>query len=75
MQLKIDVGVRKQLLERAKEEMQDLRSMTDNLLRENGQLQYQILQIAAPAPKREAEAPVQSAPVDNSMQANETAGI
>jgi hypothetical protein len=55
MQLKIDVGVRKQLLERAKEEMDDLRSMTNSLLRENGSLQYQILQLAPPAPKREVE--------------------
>jgi hypothetical protein len=48
-QLKIDVGVRKQLLDRAREEMEDLRTMANNLLRENGALQYQILQLAPPS--------------------------
>jgi hypothetical protein len=66
MQLKIDVGVRKQLLQRAKEEMDDLRSMTNGLLRENGSLEFQLRQLAAPTPKREAKAPLQSANVDNS---------
>jgi len=66
MQLKIDVGVRKQLLERAKQEMDDLRSMANGLLRENGSLEFQLRQLAAPKPKKETEAPSQNAPVDNS---------
>ena len=54
MQLKIDVGVRKQLLERAKEEMDEMRTLSHNLLRENGTLQYQIGLLAAPpTPTRE----------------------
>ena len=68
MQLKIDVAVRKQLLERAKEEMGDLRSMTDNLLRENGSLKYQIIQLAEPTQKREAGTPAESPSVDNSRR-------
>jgi len=74
MQLKIDVGVRKQLLERVKEEIDGLRSMANNLLRENGSLQYQIRQLAAPAPKTEVE-PEESPAVDNSAPTNETAAI
>ena len=73
MQLKIDVGVRKQLLERAKEEMDDLRSMTNNLLRENGSLQYQIHQLAPPTRQRELER-AQTGPVDNSASADGGAG-
>ena len=53
LQLKIDLGVRKQLLERVKEEFDDIRSAANNLLRENGALQYQIRQLAPPEPKRE----------------------
>ena len=48
MNLKIDLGVRKQLLDRAKEEMDSLRAMTNTLLRENGALSYQIHQLAPP---------------------------
>ena len=66
MQLKIDVGVRKQLLERAKEEMDDLRSMANGLLRENGSLEFQLRQLAAPKSKIETDALPQNAPVDNS---------
>ena len=62
MQLKIDVGVRKQLLERVKEEMDTMRTTANNLLRENGALQYQLLQLAPP--KREADS-TQSTSVDN----------
>lgn len=50
MQLKIDLGVRKQLMERVKEEIDELRSTTNSLFRENGALQYQILQLAPPKP-------------------------
>lgn len=72
MQLKIDVGVRKQLLERAKEEIDGLHSMANNLLRENGALQYQIHQLPPPTPKREVEDP--RVPVDNGTAA-ESLGI
>ena len=62
MQLKIDLGVRKQLMERVKEEIDGLRSMTNNLLRENGALDYQLRQLSAPhQPSREQETP---APLD-----------
>ena len=60
MNLKIDLGVRKQLLDRVKEEIDDLRSMNHSLLRENGALEYQLLQLP-PAPKREV-APSTPAP-------------
>ena len=75
MQLKIDVGVRKQLLERAKEEMDNLRSMTNGLLRENGSLEYQLRQLAAPSTNREAEAPSQSSSVDNSTHDVAPSGV
>ena len=65
MQLKIDVGVRKQLMERAKDEIDDLRSTTNNLFRENGALEFQLRQLAAPKENREVESPQTSAPVDN----------
>jgi hypothetical protein len=74
MQLKIDVGVRKQLLERAKEEMDDLRSMTNNLLRENGSLQYQIHQLATPTPQRGLEL-TQPGTVDNSISTDGGEGV
>jgi hypothetical protein len=75
MQLKIDVGVRKQLLEQAKGEMERLNSLTINLARENGSLQYQIHQLAAPAPTREAEAPPPGPTVDNSTPGSEMTGV
>ena len=68
MQLKIDVGVRKQLLERVKEEIDELRSEANRLHRENGALQYQILQLAPP-PEREVNQDRRS--VDNSTRPNE----
>ena len=75
MQLKIDVGVRKQLLEQAKGEMERLNSLTINLARENGSLQYQIHQLAAPAPKTEPEAPAFGTTVDNSSPGSEMMGV
>jgi hypothetical protein len=75
MQLKIDVGVRKQLLELAKVEMDDLRSMANGLLRENASLEYQLRQLAAPKQNREAEPPPPSAPVDNSTHDVATPGL
>jgi len=74
LQLKIDLGVRKQLLERAKDEMDDLRSMTSNLLRENGALQYQIHQLPPPAPNRAHQSP-DGMTVDNSTPTNEGMGV
>lgn len=73
MQLKIDVGVRKQLLERVKEEIDSLRSSANNLLRENGALQYQILQLAPPSPNSDVEQP--SVSVDNSPPPNLGMGL
>jgi hypothetical protein len=72
LQLKIDLGVRKQLLDRAKEEMDGLRSMANTLLRENGALQYQIHQLA---PAKNAEPAVASPGVDNSMAINDGATL
>jgi len=59
LHLKIDVGVRKELINRAKEEMTRIRNMTDDLLRENGALGYQIRQLAPPANKISIDAPPQ----------------
>ena len=64
MQLKIDVGARKQLLERAKDDMDDLRSMTDNLLRENGSLRFQLQQLPPPQAHKELQLPVDNAAPD-----------
>ncbi len=49
MNLKIDIGVRKGLLDRAWTQLKEISTEANNLLRENGALQYQIRQIAAPA--------------------------
>lgn len=52
LQLRIDVGIRKELINRASEEMRGLRKTADMLLRENGALNYQLAQLEAPrAPK------------------------
>jgi len=49
MQLKIDVEVRKQLLNQAAGEITRQRDHIEGLLRENGALQSRVLQLAAPA--------------------------
>ena len=41
------------MLDRVKEEIDGLRTVADKLLRENGALQYRVLQLASPEPKRE----------------------
>lgn len=46
MQLKIDVEVRKQLLNQARDEIDRIRHHTENLLRENGELQFQVRQLS-----------------------------
>jgi hypothetical protein len=74
LQLKSDLGVRKQLLERVKDEIDGLRSMTDNLLRENGALQYQIHQLPPPPPSQPHQTP-EVAHVDNSTTPNEGVGV
>lgn len=48
MQLRIDVGIRKELIIRANDEMRGLRKAADMLLRENGALNYQLAQLEAP---------------------------
>ena len=48
MQLKIDVEVRKQLLNQAAGEITRQRDQIEKLLRENGGLQSQVLQLSAP---------------------------
>jgi hypothetical protein len=68
MDLKIDLGVRKQLLDRAKDEIDGIRSMTDSLLRENGSLQYQLQQLP-PARENGSNREVLP-PVDNRDQAD-----
>jgi hypothetical protein len=49
MQLKIDVEVRKQLLNQAAGEITRQRDHIEGLLRENGALQSRVLQLSAPA--------------------------
>ena len=49
MQLKIDVEVRKQLLNQAAGEITRQRDQIEKLLRENGGLQSQVLQLSAPS--------------------------
>ena len=54
MQLKIDVEVRKQLLNQAAGEINRQRDHIEKLLRENGGLQSQVLQLSAPATPQHA---------------------
>ena len=61
MQLKIDVEVRKQLLNQAAGEINRQRNQIEKLLRENGGLQTQLLQIAAPDQKFSASLPLRAA--------------
>ena len=72
LQLKIDIGVRRELIKQAKEEIDRTRDTTNTLLRENGALEFQIRQLAAsskpkeiessPNPDRGAEHPTYSSP-------------
>lgn len=57
LQLKIDLGVRRELISQVRGEMDRLRSTTDHLLRENGALQYQILQLGGPSALRQIPSP------------------
>jgi hypothetical protein len=54
LQLKIDLGARKQIINQVREELQSLRENANELLRENGALEFQLRQLQAPdnAPKR-----------------------
>ena len=67
LHLKIDVGVRKELINRARDEMTRLRTMADQLLRENGALGYQIQQLAAPANKISIDAPASETDLQQSV--------
>ena len=49
MNLKIDIGIRKELVNQAAGEINRLRQQTESLLVEKGALQFQLLQLAAPA--------------------------
>ena len=75
LQLKIDLGVRKQLLERVKDEIDDLRSIANNLLRENGALQYQIHQLPPPTSTQTHQSPHLAQSVDNSTPPNDPVGV
>ena len=57
MQLKIDVEVRKQLLNQAAGEITRQRDHIEELLRENGALQSRVLQLAAPADRDRQDSP------------------
>ena len=48
MNLKIDVGIRKELVNQAAGEINRLRQLNESLLVEKGALQFQLLQLAAP---------------------------
>jgi DNA repair exonuclease SbcCD ATPase subunit len=52
LNLKIDLGVRRELIKQAKEEMDRMRSAGENLLRENGALEFQIRQLGPGQPVR-----------------------
>ena len=51
LQLKIDVGVRKELIIQAKQEVEKTRDVANSLLRENGALEFQIRQLDGPKPR------------------------
>jgi len=55
LQLKIDIGVRRELIKQAKDELDRTRAATNSLLRENGALEFQIRQLAAPAQPKTIE--------------------
>jgi hypothetical protein len=57
MQLKIDVEVRKQLLNQAAGEITRQRDHIEGLLRENGALQSRVLQLSAPASQDRQDLP------------------
>lgn len=57
LQLKIDIGVRRELIKQAREELDRVRSTADGLLRENGALEFQIRQLAAPSQPKTIEPP------------------
>jgi hypothetical protein len=57
MQLKIDVEVRKQLLNQAASEITRQRDHIEGLLRENGALQSRVLQLSAPAKQDQPDLP------------------
>ena len=61
MQLKIDVEVRKQLLNQAAGEITRQRDHIEGLLRENGALQSRVLQLSAPAKSEREDLPPPSA--------------
>lgn len=52
LQLKIDAGVCRELINRASDEMRGLRKTADMLLRENGALHYQLAQLEAPQERK-----------------------
>ena len=66
LQLKIDVGVRRELINQAKEEMDALQRHLHETLKENGALNYQLKQLPAPTTSTEQEREVP--PVDNHAQ-------
>ena len=61
MQLKIDVEVRKQLLNQAAGEITRQRDHIEGLLRENGALHSRVLQLSAPAKSERQDLPPPSA--------------
>lgn len=66
MQLKIDVGVRRGLVSQAKEEIDKLRGSIEQVLKENGALEFQLRQLKAPDDRPSIDAPSYEArEVDN----------
>jgi hypothetical protein len=55
LQLKIDIGVRRELIKQAKEEIDRSRVATNTLLRENGALEFQIRQLGPSSKPKEIE--------------------
>ena len=57
LQLKIDIGVRRELVKHAKEEIDRREVITSTLLRENGALEFQIRQLGPSSKPKEIEPP------------------
>lgn len=57
MNLKIDLGVRKGLLDRAWMQLSEITVQANNLLRENGALNFRIAQLAAPSDRPQETLP------------------
>ena len=75
LQLRIDVGVRRELVAHAKTEMDALRGSVEQILKENGALEFQLRQLAPPSAARAEIEPSQSMETEVDNEGGERAGL